>query len=434
MKWRYAFLVFTALVLLVGAAAVGQDTGDFSQWTRLAIALSVAGGTLVLATTWLWREQSVSRRWVIMVALLGISMRVLIMPATWELSDDANRYHWDGKANTHGVNPFMHAPDDSLVVHLWTDPLDERINHPWNITCYPPVAQGFFTVGYQLSPGSLQGLKWLSLLSEILTWIVLAGELKKRNRKIVWLLLMVWSPLIICQGYLPGHVDMFILPFMALLISAVIAGNGARAGLWLALAFLVKPLPLFLLPAIAMELGWRRTTRLLMVFLLVSVICYIPFWKAGWLLFSSTWLMATDWSFNGSLGALLERLLPMSGAHLTSGLLTGLGLVLTARKGGDFLTRAVAAQMVFIIFTPTLFPWYLVSTLPLMVLRPQLALLALIVLVPLADVIVIDHQLHNLWHEATWVRLAQYVPFYGLLIWALINNHTRQRHHQLPDG
>ncbi len=430
---RRTLLVSTALVMLAGTAALGRDVGDFSQWTWLAMTLSVAGGVLVLATAWLWHEQTVPRSLLFMVALLAIFMRLLIMPATRELSDDAARYHWDGKANAHGVNPFMHSPNDPLVARLWTDPVDDRINHPWNITCYPPVAQGIFTVGYKLSPGNLQGLQWLSLLAEILTWIVLARELKRRHQSVNWLLLMVWSPLLVCQGYLPGHLDMFTLPFVALLISAVLAGKGGRSGLWLAMACLVKPLPLMFLPAIALELGWRRTVRLLAVFILVSVVSYIPFRQAGWLLFSSTWLMATDWSFNGSVGAIFESIFPMGRAHLLSGILTGLGILLVAWRGRDFLARVLAAQMVFIIFTPTLFPWYLISAMPLLVLRPQPALLALVVLVPLADLVVINHQLQDLWSETTWVRWVQYLPFYGIVLWAGISNRIRHRRHLIPN-
>ncbi len=412
---RWFSLTFAAATMLVGAMVIGQEYGDYQAWIRLTMLLSVVGGGLVLAAAWLWRGQTVDRRWLLAVVVLGVLMRLLIMPSTRELSDDAARYHWDGKAIAHGVNPYLFAPDDPRVARLWTDAVDERINHPWNRTCYPPVAEGLFTVSYLLSPGSLRGLQLLSLLAEILTWFILAQELARRRLPTSWLLVMVWSPLLICQGYLPGHLDLLTLPFIALLIRAVLARQGARAGLWLIFACLIKPLPLLLLPAIARELGLRRTVRLVVVCGVVGVAAYLPFWSAGWDLFSSTWLMATDWSFNGSVGALLESFLAKRQAHLVSGIFTGLGILLTAWRGRDFLARAIGAQIVFVIFTPTLFPWYLVGTLPLLVLRPQAALLALVTLAPLADQVVIAHHLYAVWNEAAWVRWSQYVPFYGLL-------------------
>jgi len=431
---RWALLVLTAVVMLAAAAVIGQEVGDFRTWIRLTMALSVVGGGLVLATAWQWRQRTVGRRWLLGVVLLGVAMRLLILPATRELSDDAARYHWDGKAIAHGVNPFLHAPDDPTVAHLWTDAVDERINHPWNRTCYPPVAEGLFTVAYLLSPGSLRGLQGLSLVAEILSWFFLARELARRGRAAGWLLVMIWSPLLIAQGYLPGHLDLLMLPFVALLLSAILAGHPGRTGLWLALACLIKPLPLLFLPALVREFGPRRSFRLLLVGGLVGGLAYIPFWQAGWQLFSSTWLMATDWSFNGSVGALLESVLSKRQAHLVSAILTGAAILLATWRGRDFLARALGAQVAFVVFTPTLFPWYLVSTLPLLVLRPQAALLGLGVVAPLSDQVVIAHHLHGIWRESAGVRWAQYLPFYGLLGAEWLSTRNRSQRRRRPDA
>ncbi len=419
---RWVLLVVTALVLLTGAVVIGLERGSYQQWVRLTVTYEVVGGILLLAAVWVWRDVPVGRRWLVVAVLLGIAMRLAVLPATKELSDDAARYHWDGKAIAHGVNPYLYSPDDPAVARLWVDPVDERINHPWNRTCYPPMAEGLFTVGYILSPGNLRGLQWLNLAAEILTWVILARELGRRKRSVVWLLMMIWSPLLVCQGYLPGHLDLLTLPFVALLVSAVLAGQAARTGLWLALACLIKPLPLLILPAILREFGLRQAMRLLAVFGLAVVVAYLPFWQAGGKLFSSTWLMATDWSFNGSVAPGLESLLPKKPAHLIAGILTGSGLLAVTWRGRDFLARAIGAYVVFVIFTTTLFPWYLVSALPLLVLRPWPSLLGLMVLLPVADQVVIAHHLHGIWREAAWVRWIQYLPFYGLLAWEWINN------------
>jgi alpha-1,6-mannosyltransferase len=431
-------LVLVAVVLMAGAVALGRETGDYRLWVRLAIAFEVGGGMLVLAAAWAWQNVLVGRVWLLAVAVVGIALRLAVFPATWELSDDAARYHWDGKAIAHGVNPFIHAPDDPTVAWIGVDEVDGRINHPWNRTCYPPLAQGLFTVGYLLSPGNLRGLQWLNLAAEIFAWFILARELERRRRTFAWLLLMIWSPLLVCQGYLPGHLDLLTLPLVALLACAVLARQSGRAGLWLAAACLVKPLPLLILPAIVREFGLRQSLRLLGVFGLVVAASYVPFLQAGPKLFTSTWLMATDWSFNGSVAAGLESLLSIGEAHLAAGILTGLGVLVAAWRGRDFLERALGAYLVFVIFTPTLFPWYVVSALPLLVLRPGPgmgpALLGLGVLVPLADQVVIAHQLRGVWREAAWVRWAQYLPFYGLLAWEIFSNRILPGRRQAPDA
>jgi len=432
MKGSRVFFCAVALVLLAGAVAIGLEPGDTRQWLRLAMGFEVLGGCLVLALIWTWRDRPTGRGWLLAVMLIGIALRLAVLPAGRELSDDAARYHWDGKAIVHGLNPYLYPPDDPAVAELWTDPVDDRINHPWNRTCYPPVAEALFAVGYLLSPGRLLGLQWLCLLAEIATWVLLARELARQRKSWSWLLLLSWSPLLVCQGYLPGHVDLLALPFVALLISATMAGHGARTGFWLAMACLVKPLPLLFLPAIMRELGLRRSRRALAAFGATILLAYYPFRSAGVKLFSSTWLMATDWSFNGSVAAGLERIMPMGSAHLIAGILTAMGIGIAAWQGRDFPARASGAGLAFAAFTPTLFPWYLVCFLPLLVLRPRPALIGLLIMIPLADIVVIDHQMIGLWHETVWVRWVQYVPFFGLLAWEAFHGRIFRHRRDFP--
>lgn len=425
MKVSWTSLLAALLVLLGGAIAVGRELGDWSGWVTLVITISLIGGPLVLAAAWSWRGRRPGTRWLLGVLLAAVVLRMVLIPATGELSDDAARYHWDGKALAHGINPFLHAPDDPAVAHLWRDAVDDRINHPWNRTCYPPLAQVIFWAGYRLTPGSLVGLKVLGLLGELITWFLLARELDRRGRSRAWLLIIAWSPLLIFQGYLPGHVDLFNVPLVTLLVLATMAGHARRTGLYLALACLVKPLPLLFLPAIMRELGWRRSAAAMAVFAAVMLAGYAPFASAGWRLFQSTWLMATDWSFNGSLGALAEAIWPMRTAHAISMLLTAVGVLLVTWRGRDFLARALAAQVVFVVFTPTLFPWYLIGMYPLLVLRPEPALLALGATIPVADQVMIGYRTTGAWQLAWWARLLQDIPFYGLLVWQLMQERWR---------
>jgi len=211
------------------------------------------------------------------------------------------------------------------------------------------------------------------------------------------------------------------------MITATLEKHAGRAGLWLAAACLIKPLPLLILPAMVREVGWRKSLKLLAVFAAVVGLAYVPFRSAGYNLVSSTWLMATDWSFNGSVSAWLESLMAKRPAHLIAALMTGVGILWTAWRAKNFFTRALGAYLVFVIFTPTLFPWYLISALPLLAWRPQWALLGLLLLLPLSDLVIIEHHLLGQWHEAPWVRWAQYAPFYGLLFWGLLNSNWLRR-------
>ena len=417
--WRWFWLAAAAAVLGAASIFAGQNEGDFGHWVSVIIAAGVVGGALVILAAWSWRRQPVGRIWLLAIILAALVFRLAVMPASRELSDDAARYHWDGKCLTHGINPFLHAPDAPEVAHLFTDAIDQRINHPWYRTCYPPLAQVLFAAGYRLSPGRLSGFQALCLLAEIATWLLLLAELRRRALPQTNLLLAAWSPLIIFQGYLPGHLDTLSLPLVTALIITATRRRALLCGLSLALASLIKPLPLLYLPALWRGLGRRGGLVLSAVVAAVIVAFYLPFAGAGYRLIESTWLMATDWSFNGSLAYLLEQLLPLRSAHQICGLLL-IALILAATwRGTDLLARMLLIQTAFVICTPTLYPWYLIGLVPLLVLRPEPALLALITLVPLTDEVVIDYHRSGLWAPALWPRLVLYTVFYGLLVMGL---------------
>jgi hypothetical protein len=412
---RWLLLGLSGCWLLGWSLFVGLDEGPFDRWVWGVILAQVGGGLLVVLTAWAWRRDQPGRRSLVPILLAAVLFRVAAMPASRDLSDDAYRYHWDGKVLTCGINPYLYAPDATEVAHLQIHPVDDKINHPWYRTCYPPLAELLFAAGYRLSPGRLTGLNLLTLLAEILTWWLLLGALKQRGLPPINLLLIAWSPLLIFQGYLPGHLDLLYLPFFTLFILMVPRGRAVWAGIVLGLACLIKPLPLFQLPAAWRELGWRRGLFMILVMTAVAILFYLPFRTAGIKLIESTWLMAREWSFNGSLGALCEQWWPRLTAHYVVGVVL-VGLILLATwYGRDLLARMLMIQAAFYICTPTLFPWYLVGMYPLLVLRPDPALLALGILIPLADEVLIPFHATGIWAPAGWVPWVEYVPFYGLL-------------------
>lgn len=411
---RYTAGGLAAVLLVSICVALGQEAGSFGSWVWIAVGLGLGGGGLVIGCAWLWSRVPVGWGWLLAVVLVALAARVALLPSERMLSDDACRYHWDGKVLVHGINPYLYAPDAPEVAHLRRDPPDARINHPDRVTVYPPLAQLLFAVGYWLLPGSLIGFSILCLLAELACWLLLLLELHRRGLPRAWLLLAAWSPLLVCQGYLAGHVDLLGLPFVALLVVALSRGWMVRAGLALALACLIKPLAVIFVPALVVQLGWRRGALSLGVAALVGLAFYLPFVGAGWNLFASTWLMFSTWSFNGSLAGLFEALLPLSAAHwVAAGCLAAL-LGLSAWRGRDLITRMLLAMAALVVCSPTLFPWYLVWMFPLLVLRPDPALLVLGLLAPLTDLTVIGYTLDGSWILPVWVQLVEYVPFYAL--------------------
>jgi hypothetical protein len=382
----------------------------------VAVGYGMLGAALVALTVWLWREAPLGSRWLLVLLWVGVLARAAALPADRYLSDDAHRYHWDGKVLSHGINPYRHPPDDPALDPLREHTLDTRINHPQHRTVYPPVAQLYFAAGYLLTPGRLLGIQLLALLGEVVAWALLLLELARRRLPRAPLLLASWAPLAVLEGYLPGHVDVLMLPWLTLFVLALARGWAVLAGVALGLSCLVKPWPLIFALVAWRQLGTRRALRLAGAAVATLLLFYLPFLSAGGHLFSSLWLMATRWSNNASLVELLRLgLSPAASRLVAAALLAGL-LVAGVHWGRGLRNQLLLSFTAFVICTPNLFPWYLLPALPLLVLRPDPALLTLVALVPLTEVVNIGWQIQRRWDPPSWSPWAVYLPFFGLLI------------------
>lgn len=419
---RHLPLALVAPASLAAALLLGRGAFEFDQWVVLAATLPALLGGLLFLAVHLVRRQSPRTTWLVGALVVGAASRLALFGAPFELSEDVARYHWDGMLVAHGENPYLHPPEAPELDRYRPDPAAAgmSLRSRKTLTVYPPAAQLLFAAGYALSPGSLIGFKALFLLAEAAAWLLLLGLLERLDLSRWRVLLICLSPLLLFTGYLPGHVDVLALPFLVLFLRAVLSGQPGRAGLALALCALIKPLPLVLLPAAWAELGTKRTLRLLGVAAVAGALLYLPFLGAGRGLFASTLLMAREWSFNGSLAALLESALTRNAAHAVSAALLVVAAVAGARIGRDFLERCLIAATAFVVVSPLLPPWYVIWIVPLLVLRPQPALWAFACLVPLTDFVLIGYVEDKVWALPVWVQVVEYAVFYPLLLWSLL--------------
>jgi hypothetical protein len=91
-------------------------------------------------------------------------------------------------------------------------------------------------------------------------------------------------------------------------------------------------------------------------------------------------------------------------------------VIVATLAGRDLVSRALYALIALIVVTPTLYPWYLIWTVPLLTLRPHPAMIALCALTPLTHVAAIRLYETGVWEPALWPTIVSYGAFYGLLI------------------
>ena len=72
-----------------------------------------------------------------------------------------------------------------------------------------------------------------------------------------------------------------------------------------------------------------------------------------------------------------------------------------ARKGNIYIAIIIALA-VPLILSPVLFPWYLMSLVPLLALRPNLTLIAAVTLTPFSYIVLNKWLSQNIWEPALW--------------------------------
>ena len=139
--WRArALIAIGAMLLLLTAAGLWrQHLYDTDGFTILAL---VQGAFYLGAVLLTWRG-GLSRRALIAVLAVAALMRLGVLLAPPYLSDDINRYVWDGRVEAAGINPYRYIPEDPHLASCATRrsfpgstaaTMRQRFIHPWPST------------------------------------------------------------------------------------------------------------------------------------------------------------------------------------------------------------------------------------------------------------------------------------------------------------
>ena len=142
--WRArALIAIGAMLLLLTAAGLWrQHLYDTDGFTILAL---VQGAFYLGAVVLTWRG-GLSQRALIAVLAVAALMRLGVLLAPPYLSNDINRYVWDGRVEAAGINPYRYIPADPHLVTLRDETVFPSVNRSdYAPTIYPPLACLLYT-------------------------------------------------------------------------------------------------------------------------------------------------------------------------------------------------------------------------------------------------------------------------------------------------
>jgi rSAM/selenodomain-associated transferase 2 len=167
---------------------------------------------------------------------------------------------------------------------------------------------------------------------------------------------------------------------------------------------------------VALPFVMTRSTRHAWSAIFIAGVAFIPFIHDPEAVFRSLFIFGSRMHYNDGLAEILRFLfrtwaLPVLCLILLS-FLAGIYLFVH-----DTLRSVYLALGVLLLCLPTLHPWYLLLVAPLMVVYPSRAWLYLMLAsVAMLPVLVNEYQT-GVFLENKWLKLIEYLPFYGLLIY-----------------
>lgn len=342
--------------------------------------------------------------------ILGVAalLRCLLLPLPPTLSEDVERYVWDGRVLGSGFNPYELSPEAPELEPL-RDGLWEGLPHRQVPTVYPPLAEALFAFSAWL-PASVYSLKVILVAIDLGTCallFLLARIWSLPPERTLW---YAWNPLVTVEIAGMGHVDGLGVALVVLTTAMLALSPGApgRAAISAAGAVLTKLVPILAVPVWGRQCGRARLfvalTLVLALIGLLPVLIGSGGVPPGWVEYG------VSWEFNGPIFEPLWRLLdrldlqsaaesgldwlkeltgrhefwnhfyPLNYPQLWAKMFLSLGLLVALLWSWRTADTARAMGRVFgsvLVFSATVYPWYALWVLPWAALLRHPAWLAL---------------------------------------------------------
>jgi hypothetical protein len=394
--------------------------------TRIGPYLASFGLAFAAYLAALAAARGLSRRGLLLCLGAAFLWRTVLVAAPPLLSNDINRYVWEGRVQVHGGNPYRWSdrPESPRWLSL-RDPVYDGINHKDYTAVYPPLFV-LATRAVVAVHDSLTAMKAFLVAGELATVAALGLVLKRRRLPPERLLVLAWSPLALVEIAGSGHNEAFGMLWLVLALLALEADRPLLSALAASAGFMSKYLPGLVAVAWARHYRWWHVLGGgLLAAALVGV--YLDADSKRTMLLSLS-KYAQFWRFNETLFAPLAALLGSHQAAVRAGALLTLALALgLAWRRTEPVAAATAVVVASLLLAPNVLPWYALWLLPLLVLRDEPAALLFTGTVSLAYVVHPDWQSGEPWKLGWGWRALEYGPCALVAAWCWMDRRGTRR-------
>lgn len=369
-----AILMSFIFAVLIYFVAYETPRTSFNQFILLYMAAFA-----IFYMIWLNRQQWSFKSFLI----LAILIRLILLFAVPELSNDFYRFIWDGELINMGINPYAHVPNELISQGpIYSEMYMRMLYHGMgdlsasNYSCYPVVNQIFFfipTYFFDSIAANVICFKVIMILADI--GIILIGRkiliLLKQPVHLIWLFAL--NPFIILEFTGNLHFEGVMIFFILLGIYYVMSEKWIFGAVFFGLAIQVKLLPIMLIPFLYKRLKIVPTigfTALIgIVVILLGLVLINEAMLANFM--SSINLYFETFEFNASLIYLFrEYSMAKVGynelfyygpllSKIATVLILSLAILRSYKNEKDIFKGMLFALVIYYLFATTVHPWYI---------------------------------------------------------------------------
>jgi hypothetical protein len=374
--------------MLLGILALGYWVPRTNFTTLFTLFALVFAGMLFLEKSF---STTLNWKWIFFA---GLILRVSLLFASPNWSEDYIRFLWDGDLLQNGINPYLTTPSQLEVLGL--DPEDayriqlfNNLNSPDYYSVYPPLNQALFYIGAVASQGFVWNgymtFKIILILGEIGVFIIFLRVFRLSNIPINKLILYWLNPLVILEVSNNLHFEGLVLLFLIGSFYFLITKGLVKSGFFWGISIGMKLLPLMLFPSF---LAFGKTNKSYTFWIGAFLAFALSF---VWLLIDHSWvnffqslkLYQGKFEFNASIYYLLREVGFWINGYNIIGTLTKVLSAITLivilyfswkkrpKSNLELVDLWVLIYLIYLIFQPVVHPWYILPALGLSLLTER---------------------------------------------------------------
>ena len=218
----------------------------------------------------------------LLLTVVSILFRLVFLLAIPNLSQDFNRFIWDGRLLLEGYNPYLHLPETLIekgnmaIKQAAILSCEMGTLNAGHFTNYPPANQFNFLISALFARSSIIGsvvvLRLQIILADI--GIIYFGKkiLEKLQLPIHLIFLYVLNPLVIIELTGNLHFESVMLFFLLWSLNSLLNNQRRRATILFSLSVAIKLIPILFIPLFYQWFTKKNSERGVLKFLFFGVI------------------------------------------------------------------------------------------------------------------------------------------------------------------